>query len=356
MKKILIVSRDISIKQDGGTLVAKRNERLLQQLGFITERFVIPIPSMRTRLYNVLFRQSYGETHALKKDFIEKLQHINYDYIFFDGSIYGGFLKLAYDLGNTIICFYHNVEVEYYRQKALQSKLITDKLMVSFIQFNERLSTKYANAIITLNNRDSNLLHSFYNRNADIIIPTSLPYRNIASLYSNKPANEEPFVLFVGTKFFANIEGLERFIYRIAPKINIKCRIAGNINEAFKTKSNIPANIDFLGRVDSLDDYYINASAVIAPIFTGSGLKTKTVEALSFGKTVIGFPEAFEGIEYENYHGACISVNTDAEFVKALQNINSSKQYNKMSEKLFQEKFSDNAQLEALQNFFLTLR
>lgn len=354
--RILIVSRDISLKKDGGTLVSKRNERLLHQLGFRTSRFIVPIPSLTTRFANIIFRQSYGSTRSLLNSFYNTLNH-NYHYIFFDGSIYGGYLKIASQLGHKTICFYHNCETEYYRQKAEQTKNFADKLMVPFIKYNEKLSTLYSNGIITLNSRDSDLLSSIYGRKADAIIPTSFPNKDIKALYSNRDnKTSEEYLLFVGTNFFANNEGLTRFIRNIAPNIKWKIKVIGNINEAFHSLKNIPPNVEFIGRVDNLEKYYIDAAAVIAPIFTGSGLKTKTAEAISYGKTIIGFPEAFEGIDYKNYPGSCISVATDSEFIEQLNIINTNKRYNIMSDRLFHDKLSDESQIESLSLIFEKLK
>lgn len=353
MKRIFIVSRDISLKQDGGTLVSKRNERLLRRLGFDTDRFVIPIPAISTRIKNIILSQSYGATKSLQRDFCKKLEE-EYDYVFFDGSIYGGFLRLASQMGHKTVCFYHNVEAEYYKQKANQTGSLADKLMVPYIRKNERVSTEYADGIITLNRRDSQLLKSQYGRDADAVIPTSFPDRNIKSLYSSVLYNDltEPFLLFVGTNFFANYEGLNRFVEKIAPQIDWKVKVVGNINEAFRGHDKIPANVEFIGRIESLEDYYIKASAVIAPIFTGSGLKTKIVEAISYGKTVVGFPEAFEGIEWADYPGSCIQVSSDSTFIEEINKLSSTSCYNEMSEVLFHEKLSDEAQIESLSKLF----
>lgn len=351
ISKVLIVSRDTSLKQDGGSLVSKRNERILQQLGFETIRFVIPIPSMLTRLKNVIFRESYGQTISLRKEFLKILRE-KYDYIFFDGSIYGGFIKIASDLGHRTICFYHNVETEYYTQKASKTKSILDKLMIPFISYNEKRSTKFATLIITLNKRDSDGLKKLYGRSCDAILPTSFPEKNFKKIFDSYSLKiekvEPPYLLFVGTNFFANIEGLKRFISNIAPYVDINIYVIGNINESFKNKSNIPQNIKFLGKVDSLEEYYVNASAVIAPIFSGSGLKTKTAEALSFAKTVIGFPEAFQGIEYHKYPGSCLSVESDRGFIDAINGLDKNHKYNENSENLFKDKLSDKSQINAL--------
>lgn len=51
-----------------------------------------------------------------------------------------------------------------------------------------------------------------------------------------------------------------------------------------------------MGLVDTLADFYCNVDCVINPMVGGTGLKIKTVEALSFGNPVIGTLDAFEGL------------------------------------------------------------
>jgi polysaccharide biosynthesis protein PslH len=51
----------------------------------------------------------------------------------------------------------------------------------------------------------------------------------------------------------------------------------------------------FAGRVETLDWYYQNCRAVLLPVIEGQGLAIKTVEALSYGKPVVGMPLAFRG-------------------------------------------------------------
>ena len=78
-----------------------------------------------------------------------------------------------------------------------------------------------------------------------------------------------------------------------------------------------------VGTVDDLSEWYLNACFVIAPIFDGSGMKTKVAEALMYGKRIIGTPEAFSG-----YEGIADRVGwictTAADFVNAIEQANSS--------------------------------
>ena len=54
-------------------------------------------------------------------------------------------------------------------------------------------------------------------------------------------------------------------------------------------------NIDVIGSFDNINDLYSSVDIVVAPILTGTGMKTKTAEALMHGKCILASPEALEG-------------------------------------------------------------
>lgn len=63
--------------------------------------------------------------------------------------------------------------------------------------------------------------------------------------------------------------------------------------------------LTLLGRVDREMDFYNQVDVVINPVFFGTGLKIKTVDALSFGLPVIGTDIAFDGIHGDRrFHDA----------------------------------------------------
>ena len=78
-----------------------------------------------------------------------------YDFVFFDGSHYGVYLREFARHGFKTICFFHNVEVDYYQQKYKTTHQPQDKLMVGFIAHNERCCIDHASYLITLNERDN---------------------------------------------------------------------------------------------------------------------------------------------------------------------------------------------------------
>ena len=109
-------------------------------------------------------------------------------------------------------------------------------------------------------------------------------------------------------------------------------------NNAIK-KLPLTSNVRLKGYIHDLDMCYRNALAVIAPIFSGSGMKTKTIEALSYGKSIFGTTEAFVGIEtdFARIGGEC---NNAAEFIEKMNSL-AYERINSYSIQLFLKYFSD---------------
>ena len=105
---------------------------------------------------------------------------------------------------------------------------------------------------------------------------------------------------FVGSSNSHNEKGLKNFLDEHWNKIlennnSVQLYVAGAKYESI-TKENYP-NIKFLGRVNDLGKFYDKICIAINPCLTGSGLKIKSVEALSYGKPLISTPEGATGIE-----------------------------------------------------------
>lgn len=66
----------------------------------------------------------------------------------------------------------------------------------------------------------------------------------------------------------------------------------GRRDEMLETPS-----IERHGFVDSLDDFLGADTVMVAPIMTGTGIKTKVLDAMARGVPVIGLPKAFEGLD-----------------------------------------------------------
>ncbi len=113
-----------------------------------------------------------------------------------------------------------------------------------------------------------------------------------------------PAIGFVGSCCEQNVRGLEDFLFLAWPEIRERCRtatveIAGNVGaaEGIRNLAKADKRIRLLGVVDELASIYRGPAAMICPLWIGSGLKIKLVEALAFGKATVATPVAVQGCE-----------------------------------------------------------
>lgn len=336
--KIIYLGMEINGKPaTGGEYLQKHNRELLKRI--FKEVYIIEIPKVSAfvHLRNLLFRKGYGYTNLLKSKIEEALQS-NYELAFLDSSAYGSYVRLFKERGLKTIVFCHNVEHNFYKEKYLSRRTLVNWGLFHYIHFQEKLSIKHASRIIVLNSRDFNGIKFLYQRNADLIMPVYHDSINTVDLVVKNI--EDRYLMFVGANFFANNEGIIWFIKEVSPFIKIKIYIAGGCCDSVKSALDISKykNIRLLGFVEDLDYLYKHSLGVINPIFKGSGMKTKTIEALKYGKNIFGTTEAFEGInaDFDMIGGLC---NTADEFVTAINKANLL-QFNAYSHAVFLSNYS----------------
>jgi glycosyltransferase involved in cell wall biosynthesis len=115
-----------------------------------------------------------------------------------------------------------------------------------------------------------------------------------------------PVILLVASDNKMNAKGLRDFLRFAWPQVqrevpDAELRVIGDVG---KTAEAWSPGIRILGRVDDLRESYSEARLVINPAIAGTGLKIKTVEALSFGRPIVVWPSGVEGIPPE-MRGLC---------------------------------------------------
>jgi polysaccharide biosynthesis protein PslH len=228
-----------------------------------------------------------------------EIKQSNIAQVFVDGSNLGELVKVLKqrfpDL--LIYTFFHNVESRFFWGSFKQNKNLRSFAICAANYLAERKAVRYSDRIVCLSKRDSQLLLKLYGRSATDILPMALHDQRAIQTLPSTDTPQEKYALFVGGLFYANQAGITWFVNEVSPHIKIKTYIVGKGFEKQKDMLEQQANVKVIGAVASLAPWYAHAQFVIAPIFDGSGMKTKVAEALMFGKKIVGTPEAFSGYE-----------------------------------------------------------
>ena len=299
---MLITNRLESSPSGGREMLCKLNHDVLKEI-YGDRLTVLELSKNPIRGFKSVINAFRGYIDGINAEAIDfALREIgakNIEKIFVDGSNFGGIVKVIKMRFPKVqlYTFFHNVEARFFWGSFRQNKRVHALAVAVANYLAEKKSVKYSDKLICLSNRDSRLLTKLYGRGATHISPMALEDKCPASYFNAQPQRPEQFVLFVGGTFYANRAGIAWFVREVVPRISVPICIVGRGFEALRSELEIPGKVTVVGSVDSLADWYHRAQFIIAPIFDGSGMKTKVAEALMYGKKVVGTPEAFSGYE-----------------------------------------------------------
>jgi glycosyltransferase involved in cell wall biosynthesis len=196
-----------------------------------------------------------------------------------------------------VFTLFHNCEARFFLGAFRHYKSVRSFGVLVANYLAERLAVRNSDRLVCLNGRDSRLLLRLYGRGATDISAIALRDRMIPAQSGSSPDAVESYVLFVGGGFYANTAGISWYAKHVAQKLPVKTLVVGMGLESVKADFEQSSAVEVIGEVDDLVPFYLGASFVVAPIFDGSGMKTKVAEALMFGKRIVGTAEAFTGYE-----------------------------------------------------------
>lgn len=134
----------------------------------------------------------------------------------------------------------------------------------------------------------------------------SIPFGiNLETLPVNPVQPAEPSLFHIGTmNWFPNEEGIRWLIDEVWPKVSqrlpeIELHLAGRYMPEWLQKLSVP-RITVDGEVPDVWEYMQRFSIMVVPLFSGSGIRIKIVEAMTAGKAIITTAIGAEGINYEN--------------------------------------------------------
>lgn len=298
------------------------------------------------------------ESNRIIDEICEIVRANNIKFVFVEDSIFGNVvkaIKCRYP-DTKIVTFYHDIAAELYAEWAKRGGVVS-KIENTIAIKQEKVSQYYSDIDMVFNERDAELYEKYYGNKPDVIIPIAMPIPETLNSNMKNLPDQKKKMLFVGSKYYPNIIGIRWFYKEVLPKIScdFELKIVGRGTEFLSNEFN-DKRVKVVGTVDSVEPFYQEADIVIAPLFDGGGMKCKTVEAIGYGKYLVGTTESLQGFydKIEDYLAGkkIFCVDTAEEWINILNELLLSDKVEKFNEDIF-EFFKENYSYEATKKKFI---
>lgn len=251
------------------------------------------------------------------------------DIVIVEGSMFLPFIIVAKILRKRVIYDTHGSIVEVSKGLKGLKNLILRRLLGRLL---DSISTKLSDIVITVSENDSEIFKKYTrNKNKIIIVRHGIDVNKIPFYeVSNEKIKR---AIFVGNLYSIQNYEAVRILLKVAENVkDVEFLVVGDGKERFKDH---PPNVKFTGKVHSLDEYYKEADVCFIPLTTGTGIKTKVLECMAYGRPVITTKKGIEGlIDAEKLNGVYLvkdAANVE-EYVKLLNLIKLERSYMNLRE------------------------
>ena len=291
----------------------------------------------------------YTQSNALSSLQSEDSKN-QFEVVICDGFYALSILPRAWFTSKQVIYRSHNLEYQHWKQRAMLEpwylrwfyKRISRQLYAL-----EQTLVKACSDVLSISHEETTQLIK-WNKNTR----TWYPRINSKQAKTEHLAHDKR-IGFVGNfEWIPNLDAMKWFIHSIWPIIlneqaSTTLEIVGKGSEVFNNPS---LQIEGIGFVDSLDEFYLRQRIIISPLRYGTGLNMKILEALSYGKIIVSTSASIQGFEDKS---PFIIANTSSDFAKCVIEMleNSSARLNKEAEisAYFNKVFDDKSLLNELE-------
>ena len=159
-------------------------------------------------------------------------------------------------------------------------------------------------------------------------------------------------ILYVASHNPHNTASIDWFLKNVLPKINnYTVHIAGSICSEIKDEYH---NVIKYGIVEDLDSFYKSTRITICPMLTGTGVKIKVLDSLSYNLPVITTTRGIDGLVNKTNNGCIVRDDPDGFAAAINQMIEDDSFYNKIREEAHAY-FKQNHDIKKEEEFFKKL-
>lgn len=252
-------------------------------------------------------------------DKIKKQSKNKYSTVVLDSTFLGTMVSPIRKLypESKIVVIAHNNEYRYHKIAVKQGALIKS-LFIPIACKAERLVARDADICFCFSDRNEKYFKSLGARKTvNLRYPISeskVLNQERRLLRKNRP---DRLMGYIGSDNIFNRRAAETVASYVHLLPNTQLIVAGSV----KLNLNQRKNVIHSGVVSDLPQFYDSVDVIVNPAHLGEGIKIKTFEALEYRVPVIGFKEAFEGVQVEEFGGFCKIIDSLGQIDSCLRDI-----------------------------------
>ncbi len=314
---------------------------------------------------NLFSSKSYHVQRFVSKDFenklIEILQQNAYDIIQLETLFITPYISAIRKYSNAkIVLRSHNVEHLIWERISKETKNPFKKCylkhLTTTLKNYELSALNQYDGIATITKNDAD----FFQQSGCYKAMTDIPFGIDVKKYILEHQTETVGLFHIGAmNWMPNQQGIKWFLDNVWHLIHnelpdLKFYLAGRSMPQWLLNSTYP-NVKILGEVENAISFIQSKAIMIVPLFSGSGIRIKIVEAMAMGKVVITTSVGAEGINYTNNENIIIANSID-DFKNAVVEIICNKEKQALiaqnARKLIEKEHNNNVIIDKLIAFY----
>ena len=267
-------------------------------------------------------KSSYNTNRFYSNSFAKRLKELikenSFDIVLLEGLYVCPYFEMISKNSNAkIVLRAHNIESDIWKGLAKQTNNFLKKCYLNLLQKKlsnyEKAIVSKMDGIICISEKDANWMKK---QSAKDI--STIPFAIDAESETNSPAEKNTLFHIGSMDWMSNLNGIKWFLDKVFPLINqqkkeVILHLAGSsMPNYFNNFSN--ENIVIDGEVENAKSFMKKYNLMIVPLWSGSGIRIKILEAMALGKTIISTSIGASGIHYADNKNILIADTTEEFF------------------------------------------
>lgn len=242
-----------------------------------------------------------------------------FDIIQLEGSHMGIYLPEIRKYSTAkVVLRAHNIEHHIWKELAKEEILFFRryylKIMAErFRKFEHRIMRE-VDAVIPITEYDKVQIELFAHPQKCNVIPSGISVGE----YTPQPGATADSIFYIGAlDWIPNQSGLLWFLDNVWPVLTkkspgISFHIAGRNTPLWLKRRLLAENVYFYGEIDDAIEFMNRFQLMVVPLFSGSGVRIKILEAMALKKAVVTTPKGSEGLNVTSGKELCIANDANA--------------------------------------------